>query len=70
MVNHPNRNKGKIRVIVASTNNGEKEEVVFTEYFDTPALDFVSRGLTVDKDEVIYNNLPMGFPTDYRLVRS
>ncbi len=31
----------KIRLIITSTENGEKESVTFTEEFDSPVTDFI-----------------------------
>ncbi len=58
----------QIRVIVMSSESGREEEVIFTEDFDSPVVDFVSSGLTVMADEIIDNNLPIIFPTD-RILR-
>lgn len=59
----------KIRCLVASSENGEKERVVFTEDFETPGTDFFSMDFTVDSDTQIDNVLPSGFPVDYALAR-
>ena len=64
-----------IRVIVASSENGRREEVYFTEDFETPAEDFffVDEGavneLTRFADSEILG-LPNGFPLAYVLVRA
>ncbi|HDY88360.1 MAG TPA: hypothetical protein ENH82_09655 [bacterium] len=59
-----------IRVITASTNNGEREEVIFTEEFNKPAEDFFFMdGMTIDLDEQI-EDLPSRFPMEYVLKRS
>jgi hypothetical protein len=60
----------KIRVIVASTNSGERESVYFTRDFASPAEDFFPKWLKVDSDSRIDDNLPGGFPRDYELVRN
>ena len=61
-----------IRVLRASSENGEHEEVIFTEDFDTPAEDFFYmdslNGLTIVTDDSI-DSLPSRFPLDYVLVR-
>lgn len=58
----------QIRVIGTSTENGEQEEVYFTNDFDSPASDYARPGWTVDYDEIIEDNLPSGFPREYSLV--
>ncbi len=59
----------KIRVIIQSSPDGNlfREEVIFTEYLDTPIDDFKVPGLTIDSDIIIDNNLPSGFPTETTL---
>ena len=58
------------RIITASNDNGNKEEVYFTEDFDTPATDFISPDLTINCDKVIDEEMPSGFPMNYTLKRS
>jgi hypothetical protein len=57
----------KIRCIIASSPNGEREEVIFTCDLNSPASYFVT--LEVDSDTVIEDVLPSSFPRDYRLIR-
>ena len=60
----------KIRYIQGSGESGEKETIVFTYDFDSPADDWMAPGLTIDKDEILeHYELPDGFPTDTALVR-
>ena len=59
----------KIRVIVSSTENGNEEQVVFTEEFDKEVDYFIPPGSTVDIDTIIEDNLPSGFPKEYTLKR-
>lgn len=56
-----------IRVIVASNESGEQEEVYFTDDMDTKAEDFVSLDV-VEIDKTI-ESLPFGFPLNYILTR-
>ena len=58
-----------IRVITASTANGDREEVYFTEDLKTPAAEFFfMEDMTIVIDELI-ESLPNRFPLDYVLVR-
>ena len=58
-----------IRVIVASNDNGSKEEVYFTEDFEAEASDFFYMGdMTITIDDKI-DELPSCFPMDYVLRR-
>ncbi len=59
-----------IRLITASSINGIREEVIFTEEFDAPAEDFFFMdGMTIDMDKLI-EDLPSLFPMEYVLKRS
>ena len=58
----------KIRLIIASSENGEQECVIFTEDFETPAEDFFLN-LAVSFDETMEILLPDIFPTEYILTR-
>lgn len=57
----------RIRVLVASFENGNNETVYFTEDMDAPAEDFFAKGMTIDEDQTIENNLPSGFPVESEL---
>lgn len=59
----------KIRIIQSSNQTGAREEVYFTEDFDTFAEDFITSGLTLDEDSICDCELPSGFPMDYILRR-
>jgi len=57
----------RIRVLVASFDNGNNETVYFTEDMDAPAEDFFAKGMAIDEDQIIENVLPTGFPTEREL---
>lgn len=57
-----------IRVIVASDESGEHEEVIFTESMETDAAAFFPHNLVVNSDTQILP-LPDGFPLEYNLRR-
>lgn len=59
----------RIRVIIASKDNGDNEQVIFTEDFDSLASDWFVKGMTIDSDTVIINNLPSGFPIESNLIK-
>ena len=59
----------KIRLIIQSIENGEKEYVHFTENFDSPQQDYILPSCTIDYDEIIEADLPTMFPLDYSLKR-
>ena len=60
-----------IRLIVASTVSGEREEVIFTEDMVTPADELFFMGeMTVDIDDKTIEDLPSGFPMNYVLVKA
>ncbi len=58
----------KIRVIIQSSKNGNKEQVIFTDKLEANIEKFKVSGLDVDSDDIIDNNLPDGFPTGYNLL--
>jgi hypothetical protein len=58
-----------IRVIISSTDHGERECVIFTEDFETPVGDYLKPGFTVDCDEIRDLDLPDGFPLESTLER-
>lgn len=60
----------QIRCIVASTENGERESVVFTDEFEQDAADWFPGNMTIDSDTMIDDVLPGGFPKNYVLDRS
>jgi len=59
----------KTRIIVASTESGEKEQVFFTRIdFTSPAESFFTDlGLTIDADFTEFLNFPNTFPFEYTL---
>ena len=59
-----------MRLIIVSTENGEREDVIFTEDNETPAADYCDPGQTVSYDEEINCELPSIFPLEYTLRRS
>jgi len=61
----------RLRLILQSSDDGEREFVEFSEYFDSPAEDFLIEGCTIEADTVIeVVNWPLGFPLDYPLKRT
>jgi len=59
----------KVRIIIASNENGSHEEVHFTEDFETPAEDFFFN-LEVSQDKICECELPSTFPLGYNLKRT
>ena len=58
-----------IRCIVASNNSGSREEVYFTDDFETEAEEFFYLDdMTISSDEEI-DDLPSMFPLNHTLVR-
>lgn len=62
--------KMRIRLIIVSTENGEREHVIFTDDRDAPATDWCESGQSVDFDSVIEAELPDAFPLDSALLRA
>lgn len=60
----------KVRIIICSTEDGSKEDVIFTQEFDTPASDYCRPGLTIDCDEVKELDLPSAFPLEHTLTKT
>jgi len=58
-----------LRLIIQSTQNGERESVIFTDEFDVPSENFLKPGYTVDFDQLINIKLPSAFPVGYVLNR-
>jgi len=59
----------KIRIIVMSSANGEKEDVIFSDDFDLESSDFCESGMSISSDDTIDMDLPGGFPKNYVLHR-
>jgi len=59
----------KVRVLVASNESGSKEQVLFTEDFETPAEDFFMSDVSISSDDIIECRWPRAFPMDYILER-
>ena len=59
----------RIRLIIQSNDNGNREFVTFTEEFDTPVDDFKFPDCSIDFDKVIEAEIPSVFPTGYNLQR-
>jgi len=58
------------RLIIVSTENGDREDVVFLPAEDdTPASDFCAPDQSVDYDSIIEAELPDMFPEGYSLRR-
>jgi hypothetical protein len=62
--------KGKVRVLIQSSENGEKEYVIFSDDLGDPQDGYVITGCSIDSDTIIDNNLPDGFPLNYALKRN
>jgi hypothetical protein len=60
----------KIRLVIVSTDNVEREEVVFTNDFESAGDSWCSPGQSVTYDKVIEDNLPGIFPINYTLRRT
>ena len=64
----------KYRLLVVSNESGSVEDVYFLDADDkTPGEDYCNQGAdpqTVDIDEIIEANLPLGFPRERCLRRS
>lgn len=58
-----------IRLIIVSNNSGSKEDVIFTEDYDTPATDYCTVDQEVTFDDKIEADLPTTFPLEYTLHR-
>ena len=61
--------KTKTRIIQFSTENGEKEYVVFTEDLRVDLEIYRRPGFNHDSDNIIEVEMPSGFPLDYSLDR-
>ena len=60
----------KVRIILMSSVSGAKEDVAFTDDFESPAEDFCLNDMQVDDDDSISDmELPSGFPLNYLLHR-
>ena len=57
-----------VRLIVCSGQEG-KENMTFTQDFDSPAKDFCLNTWTVDIDKKIDMEIPLGFPMDFTFER-
>ena len=60
----------KVRLIVQSTENGEKEYVTFSDDLTDSQELYKITGCTIDSDTIIDNELPDGFPLNYALKRA
>jgi len=63
----------RLRLLCASSENGNREEVLLTEDFDTPASEFFWSGLEVTHDITISTSGGdsfMGLPLNYNLLRT
>lgn len=61
-----------MRLIIASTNNGEEEIVIFTQDKVSKVNELIPIGFTVDYDSTVDGIdflLPDNFPTEYILQR-
>lgn len=56
----------KVRFIGMNEKGGSlnKETIVFTEDFDSPASDWLSSGMEVHTDKIIDMQVPMSFPME------
>ena len=63
------RTMTKVRVLVASNESGSKEQVLFTEDFETPAEDFFTSDVSISSDDIIECRWPRAFPMDFILER-
>ena len=59
----------KVRVLVASNESCSKEQVLFTQDFETPAEDFFMSDVSISSDDIIECYWPHAFPMDFILER-
>jgi hypothetical protein len=61
----------KVRIICASPADGslDKEDVCFTEDFESNPNDFVRFGLAVHTDKIVDIELPSAFPLEHTFSR-
>ena len=56
--------------LVSKSKQEDKEQVLFTDDFDSPATDWCTFDIKVVEDTIIDADLPTGFPINWILSRS